>query len=229
MVIALGITFRGQKVPLGVIQCGSENAASVAGLLEDLVDRGLKFNQGILVVIDGSKGIRKAVEQVFGPLAVVQRCQFHKRENVVSYLSEEQQEKFRNKIQSAYCLEDYDQAYGQLKEIHQELDQINRAAANSLMEGLEETLTLQRLGLHFLFHRSFATTNLIENVNSQLHKYLRKVKRYVNSDQRYRWVVSGLIEVEQKMRKVNNFKMLYKMREALENAVSSRNRKIKVA
>lgn len=230
MVIALGITSRGQKVPLGVIQCGSENAASVCGLLEDLVDRGLKFEQGMLVVIDGSKGIRKAIEQVFGPFAVVQRCQFHKRENVVSYLSEEQQEKFRKKIQSAYCLEDYEQARGQLKEIHHELDQINRAAANSMMEGLEETLTLHRLGLHFLFHRSFATTNLIENVNSQLHKYLRKVKRYVNSDQRYRWVASGLIEVEQKMRKVNNFKMLHKMREAVEMEVASRNRKkLKVA
>jgi len=230
MVIALGVTDKGQKVPLGVVQCGSENALSVVGLLEDLIDRGLKFDRGILIIIDGSKGIRKAIEQVFGNLAVVQRCQWHKRENVVSYLSEDIQDKFRNKLQTAYQIQTYKHAHEQLMEIHQELIPVNRSAANSLLEGLEETLTLQRLGLHMLFHSSFSTTNCIENLNSQLYKYIRKIKRWVSSDQRYRWVACGLIEVEQKMRKVNNFKILYKMSEVIEKEVILRKQKlIKVA
>lgn len=224
MIIALGVTLTGEKVPLGVVQASSENAQSVGSLLRNLVNRGLKADQGLLFIVDGSKGFYKAIKEIFGSQAVVQRCQWHKRENIVSYLPDGLQERFRKKLQAAYSLEEYDQAHQRLMEIHQELQPINRAAANSLLEGLEETLTLSRLGLHFYFHKSFATTNCIENVNSQLAKYLRKVKHWGSSDQRYRWVVSGLLEVEQKLRKVFNFKMLDKMKQAIQNEIQSKSK-----
>ncbi|MEQ8627991.1 IS256 family transposase [Ekhidna sp.] len=222
MVIVLGVTEKGDKVPLGVIQATTENANSIAELLRGLIDRGLSFEEGILVVIDGGKGLRKAVDQVFGHKAVVQRCQWHKRENVVSYLPEHQQDLYRKKLQSAYSLQEYEKAKVRLMKIHQELKTLNRSAANSLEEGMEETLTIQRLGLHFHFNRSFSTTNCIENLNSQLGKYLRNVKRWVNSDQRYRWVVCGMMEAEIKMRKVSNYKMLYQMKERLLEEIHDR-------
>lgn len=222
MVIVLGVTEKGDKVPLGVIQATTENANSIAELLRGLIDRGLSFEEGILVIIDGGKGLRKAADQVFGHKAVIQRCQWHKRENVVSYLAEPQQDNYRRKLQSAYALEDYDQAKARLNEIRQELKTVNRSAASSLEEGLEETLTIHRLGLHFHFNRSFSTTNCIENLNSQVGKYSRNVKRWVNSDQRYRWVVCGMVEAESKMRKVTNHKMLHKMKEKLFEEIQKR-------
>jgi len=222
MVIVLGVAENGDKVPLGLIQTTTENAKSITELLRDLIERGLSFEDGILVVIDGAKGLYKAVEDVFGPKAVIQRCQWHKRENVVSYLPDGQQDFYRKRLQTAYAMDDYDQAKARLKEISNELGTINRAAVNSLNEGLEETLTLKRLGLFFYFHRSFATTNCIENLNSQLAKYTRKVKRWMTSDQRYRWVVCGMLEAETRMRKVSNYKMLSKMKEKLLEEIKRR-------
>ncbi|MEM0938978.1 MAG: transposase, partial [Bacteroidota bacterium] len=124
------------------------------------------------MVIDGAKSIRKAVQAVFGTKAIVQRCQWHKRENVVSYLGEQAQLNYRNKLQQVYAMENYEEAKAKLLAIRDELYPLNVSAAKSLEEGLEETLTLKRLGLGWLFHRSFSTTNCIENLNAQLNKYL---------------------------------------------------------
>jgi len=219
MIIALGITLKGEKLPLGVIQSTTENAEAIKGLLKDLLGRGLKYDKGLLFVIDGSKGIRRAIKDVFGPKSVVQRCQWHKRENVVSYLTLEHQEIYRRKLQQAYGEDDYETAKSKLLTIEEELKEINRQAAHSLMEGLEETLTVHRLKLHNLFGRSFTTTNCIESVNSLLEKYIRKVKRWMNSDQRYRWVICGLMELETKLRKVNNYQHLDKLQKAIHNEV----------
>jgi len=219
MIIALGVTLQGDKIPLGVIQSTTENATSIKGLLTDLIDRGLDYEEGLLFVIDGAKGMRKAIDDVFGCKAVIQRCQWHKRENVVSYLREEDKVAYRRKLQNAYSEDDYKVAKKKLMETKAELSQLNRHAANSLLEGLEETLTIQRLGLHEYLSRSFTTTNCIESVNSQLVKYIRKVKRWMNSDQRYRWVVCGLLEVEPRLRKVNNYKYLDRLKEKLKNYV----------
>lgn len=219
MIIALGVDTTGQKVPLGLVQASSENAQSVGSMLRNLIERGLRYEQGLLVVVDGSKGFFKAIKEVFGNYAIVQRCQWHKRENVVSYLPEGLQAKFRKKLQAAYSLEDYHQAKQRLLEIYKELQPINRAAAASLLEGLEETLTINRLDLHFYFHKSFATTNCIENVNSQMAKHIAKVKHWGSSDQRYRWVVNSLLAVEQKLKKVFNFKMIDHMKSAIEKEI----------
>jgi len=215
MIIILGVTFNGEKIPLGVAQTTTENAEAIKGLLRDLLERGLKIEKGLLFVIDGSKGIRRAIEDLIGDKAVVQRCQWHKRENVVSYLKVEDQETFRRKLQQAYSEDDYEIAKNKLLAIEEELKEINRQAEHSLVEGLEETLTIQRLGIHNLLYRSFTTTNCIESVNSQLEKYLRKVKRWMTSDQRYRWVICGLMEIETNLKKVNNYQHLDQLRKAI--------------
>ena len=222
MVIVLGVTAQGYKIPLGVVQTITENATSIGNLLRELVERGLQYEEGILCVIDGAKGLKKAVEEVFGKSAIIQRCQWHKRENVISYLSEENKEKYRRKLQRAYNEDTYKEAKEQLKEIHGELQVLNRGAAKSLQEGLEETLTLHRLRVYPIMGRSFKTTNCIESVNSCLGKYIGRVKNWSSSEMRFRWVCSGLMEIEKKMQRVFNYKKIPKLKAALKREVELR-------
>ena len=217
IVIALGVTMTGVKVPLGFIQTTTENSQAVKGLLKNLIERNFHFEEGLLTIIDGSQGLRKAVEETFGNLTLIQRCQWHKRENVVSYLPQEEKEVYRGKLQRAYSEPDYDTAKGRLCEIRDELRKINRTASNSLEEGLEEAITMHRLGLIETLGASFATTNLIENLNSQLTKYIRKVKRLTNSEMKSRWVAVAILEIEKKMRRVNHFDKLHLLRVALKS------------
>jgi putative transposase len=226
IVIALGITITGVKVPLGFIQTTSENSKAVKGLLKNLIGRSFRFSEGILTVIDGSKGLRKAVEEVFGEFNLTQRCQWHKREDVVSYLREEEKDIYRGKLQRAYNEPDYETARSRLLEIKEELKKINRSAANSLEEGLEETLTIHRLGLVEELGRSFTTTNLIENLNSRLASYLRKIKRWVNPEMKSRWIATALIEIECRMRRVNNYKKLNLLRIALKTELKLKQQKV---
>ena len=219
MVIALGVTAQGYKIPLGVAQTNTENATSIGNLLRELVERGLQYEEGILCVIDGAKGLKKAVQEVFGKAAIIQRCQWHKRENVISYLSEENKEKYRRKLQRAYNEDTYKDAKEKLTEIHGELQVLNRGAAKSLQEGLEETLTLHRLRIYPIMGRSFKTTNCIESVNSCLGKYIGRVKNWSSSDMRFRWVCSGLMEIEKKMQRVFNYKKIPKLKAALKREV----------
>jgi len=219
MVICLGVDRGGHKIPLGFIETTTENAEAVGDLLQDLIRRGLNFSQGLLCVVDGAKGLYKAIRDVFGGHAVVQRCQWHKRENVVSYLNERDKDVYRGKLQRAWALPTYEEAKAALLEIHSELQTLNRSAARSLMEGLEETLTLHRMGLFEELGRTFKTTNSIENVNGLLGQYLGKVKHWMHSDQRQRWVALGLLEVEQRMRRIDNYGALSKLRKVLQQHV----------
>jgi transposase-like protein len=223
MVIVLGVTDQGEKIPLSFIQTNTENSRSIKQLLTDLISRGFKCEDGLLCVIDGAKGLRKAIEEVFGTKAVVQRCQWHKRENVLSYLKESDKEIYKKKLNRAYSTEDYEGARLQLEDIIEELRGINIYASNSLKEGLEETLTIHRLGLKADFGKSFSTTNIIENLNSQLVKYIGRVKYWKTSDQRQRWIASALIEIEHKMRRVDNFRNLDKMQNAIRKEIENRN------
>jgi transposase-like protein len=224
MVIALGVTDQGDKLPLGFIQTNTENSRSIRELLSDLITRGFRYEDGLLCVIDGAKGLRKAVEEVFGKNAIVQRCQWHKRENVLSYLKESDKNIFKRKLNRAYSTEDYQEARYQLEDVIEELRHININASNSLKEGLEETLTIHRLGLKAEFGKSFSTTNIIENLNSQLVKYIGRVKYWKTSDQRQRWVASALLEIEKKMRKVDNFKKLQNFVDVIKNEIDKRNK-----
>jgi transposase-like protein len=176
--------------------------------------------------LDGSKGLRKAVDESFGKYALVQRCQWHKRENVLSYLSQEHQDQYRGKLQRAYSEPDYQTVKAKLKEITIELMKINRSAVRSLEEGLEETLTLHRLGLVEQLGVSFTTTNLIENLNSQLKKYIGRVKNWINSDMRSRWMATALLQIQRRMRKVNNYEKLPLLRTALKTELKIKQRKV---
>jgi transposase-like protein len=220
IIIALGITITGVKVPLGFIQATTENSESVKGLLKNLINRNFRFEEGLLTITDGSKGLIKAVEETFGEFSLHQRCQWHKRENVVSYLREDQKDIYRGRLQRAYNEPEYETAKRKLLEIRDELKKINRSAAHSLEEGLEETLTMHRLGLVEQLGGSFTTTNLIENLNSQLAKYIRKVKRWNNSEMKSRWVAVALLEVENKMRRVNNYDKLPLLRSAIKSELN---------
>jgi len=220
IVIALGITTEGIKIPLGFIETTTENHLSVKGLLSNLIKRNFNFTEGILVLIDGATGLRKAVKETFGKYALIQRCTWHKRENVVSYLPKEHQEHYRGKLQRAYLEPDYQTAKRKLYEIRIELEKINRSAANSLDEGLEETLTLHSLGLVEQLGKSLLTTNVIENLNSQLGGYIRKVKNWSSSKMRARWVAASLMQIEQRMRRINNYEKLNLLRSAIKSKLN---------
>ena len=226
VVICMGITMQGDKLLLGFIQTASENTKAVKGLLKKLLDRNLKYEEGLLCVVDGSKGLSKAVRETFGKHCLNQRCQWHKRENVISYLKEEDAPIIKSRLQSAYKEPTYEGAKARLIEIKNDLLKINRSAANSLEEGLEETLTLHRLGLTVELGRSLSTTNCIENVNSKLGGYLRKIKYWKNPDMLARWVATGLLEIESRMRKINNHKKLYLLREALKTELKLNNKMV---
>ena len=219
IVIALGITIEGEKLPLGFVQTTTENSEAIKGLLKNLIGRGLRFDQGLLCVIDGAKGLEKAVRETFGEYAEIQRCQWHKRENVVSYLNESDQAAYRRRLQQAYEKDTYAEAKADLMSLHQELHRLNRSAANSLLEGLEETLTLHRLGVFVELGKSLKTTNCIENLNSRLGKYFSRVKYWQTSDQRCRSLALALLEVEQRMRRISGYKALPKLRKTLHASI----------
>ena len=143
------------------------------------------------MVVDGSKGLRQAVREVFGAQAVVQRCTWHKRENVVSYLPKAQQDVWRAKLQHAWRLPTYEAAWAELRRLHQELKTVNEDAAHSLAEGLEETLTLHRLGVAEALGGSLGTTNCLESILFQVDRRVHRVSRWTSSDQKRRSVSCG--------------------------------------
>ena len=226
IIIVLGVTIKGDKIPIGFVQSHSENSNVIKDLLNKLIDRGLRYEEGLLCVIDGSKGISKAIKEIFGNYAVIHRCHWHKRENVLKYLSENKQDHYRRRINQAYRTDDYDEARKLIKEIITDLKTDNLSASRSMEEGLEETLTLHRLDLIEDFRRSFATTNCIENLNSQIEKYLRKVKCWKTSSQRYRWVASALLDIEHRMRKVDNYTKLSMMRTKIKHELKIENKEV---
>jgi transposase-like protein len=227
MIVAMGVTEAGYKKVLGFTQATTENARPIIEMLRDLIERGLTFEDGILCVIDGAKGVRSAVDEVFGACAQVQRCQWHKRENVVGYLPKADQSAWRKKLQRAYQEPTYEAAKKRLLALHAELEQINRNAAGSLREGLEETLTLHRLGLFDELGRSLKTTNGIENLMGQVAQRIDNVKRWHHSPQRHRWIEIrqdplALLEAERRMHRLHGHKHLPKLRTALNEALPDR-------
>ncbi|BFU92557.1 MAG: hypothetical protein NTAFB01_37990 [Nitrospira sp.] len=219
MVIALGVTRQGEKKILGFVQTATENEAVCAEFLRGLVTRGLRTDQGLLCVIDGAKGLRKAIQTVFGRQAVVQRCQWHKRENVVRYLPKGHQASWRRRLQQAYERPTYAEARAALLRLRQELRPINLSAVTSLDEGLEETLTLHRLGVFGGLGLSLKTTNCLESLNAQLGQLTDKVDRWRTSDQKHRWVASALLAIEPRLRRIKGYRHLAQLQEALQRDI----------
>ena len=223
IVIALGVTMDGQKIPLGFVETATENERICRQLIQDLISRGLRYDQGLLVVLDGSKGLRSAVTKALKGYVRVHRCQWHKRENVVSYLPERERPRIRRKLQKAYDCDTYEEAKAALESLKPELKLMNQSAVSSLEEGLEETLTLHRLGMLPFLKRSFRTTNCIEALNSMTGDLTRKVKRWNNSPQRHRWVAAALLDIEPRLQRVSGHKHLPLLRQALKNDLNLHN------
>jgi transposase-like protein len=208
LVVALGIENSGKKHVLGLWQGATENTAVVKDLLEDLVARGMNPERRYLFVIDGAKALRAGIERVFGARAEVQRCQLHKRRNVAEYLPKNAQGDYDRRIRNAYAMTNYAEAKAELEKVFRQLERVNPSAARSLEEGLEETLTVHRLGVGELLRRSLATTNPIESCLSTVERVARNVKRWHGGDQPLRWTATGLLEAERKFRKVKGFREL---------------------
>ena len=180
----------------------------VKELLEDLVARGLNPDRRYLFVIDGAKALRTGIERVFGERAEVQRCQIHKRRNVKEHLPNSAQGDTDRRIRNAYQMTGYAEAKAELGKIFRQLERINPSAARSLEEGLEETLTVHRLGVGALLRQTLASSNPIESCFSTVEKVARNVKRWRAGNHALRWTATGLLEAEKKFRRVKGFRDL---------------------
>lgn len=220
MILAMGITVEGRKVFLGFEEAGTENSRVVAQFLRSLQERGLHTANGILTVVDGSKGLVSATKTVFKREAVVQRCQWHKRENVVAYMSKGDQPRLRKRLQAAYDRPTYKEAAEALKKIQDDLKGSNQSAYASLQEGIEETLTLHRLGVFSQVGRSFKTTNCIESAHSMVEDLCSKVDFWKNSMQRQRWLAAAALNIEPRLRRVQGHQSLPTLRRALMKELS---------
>jgi putative transposase len=229
MIIALGVTIEGKKVLLGFTQAATENASVCKEFLNSLLERGLRIEEGLLCVMDGSKGIRKAVEEVFGSSALIQRCQWHKRENVVDYLPKGRKAHFRRLLQNAYEQSTYEAAKGALMRVKKELSLINESAVRSLEEGLEETLTLHRLGLFGKLGRSLKTSNTIESLMSLIGQRTDKVDYWRNSNQKQRWLAIALLDIEPRLNRIRGYRYLPELRAAIQRELGIRANELKAA
>jgi putative transposase len=218
LVIALGVTLQGKKRVLGLVETATENRRVCAAFLRRLVERGFQADDGLLVVLDGAKGLRAAVAEVFGAAAQVQRCQWHKRENVLKYLAPKERPRWRRKLQAAYEQSSYAQARAALRRLEPELRLLNLSAAQSLAEGLEETLTLHRLGLFRELGQSFKTTNTLESIMARIEERSGKVDHWRTSEQKQRWCAAALLVLEPRLRNVKGYRHLPRLVEALRMA-----------
>ena len=227
MVAALGISQDGRKTILGIRQGATENATVVGELLGDLMNRGLDFAELRLYVLDGGKALHAAVKKYAGASAPIQRCQVHKRRNVLDHLTDEQKPLVAKKLNAAYALEDYDAAQQALHTLHRELMDLNPSAARSLGEGLEETLTVHRLHVPPQLRKTLASTNVIESAFSIVERVCANVKRWHAGDQRERWVGSGLLVAEKQFRRVQGHKQIPILLRGLETLAPSKSEVVK--
>ena len=168
------------------------------------------------MVIDGARGLRSGVLTVFKGQVLIQRCQWHKRENVISYLPRAEQKGWRQRLQRAYQRPTYEEAVKDLKALRQELAGVNQSAAASLDEGFEETLTLHRLGVFPLVGRSLKTTNVLESVNALAEQRCGRVDHWKNSSQKHRWLATTLLEIESRLRRLLGYQHLPLLRAAIQ-------------
>ena len=220
IVIALGVTRTGEKRILGMVQTATENKRVCAAFLRELIERGFTTPQGLLVILDGAKGLRAAVRDVFGDEVPVQRCQWHKRENVLSYLTRTDQPVWRRKLHAAYAQGTYADAKRALQRVVADLRVVNESAARSLEEGLDETLTLHRLKVIAELGTSFKTTNLLESVMARVEAKTERVDRWRTSDQKLRWCAAALLAVEQQFRRVKGYTHLPLLERALATKIT---------
>jgi len=219
LIVALGITMEGKKVILGFVQSGTENAIVCQEFLEELIERGLRIDNGLLCVVDGSKGLIKGIKKAFGDKVLIQRCHWHKRENVISYLPKKKQAPFKKKLQRAFDSPTYGEAKEAIERVREELTLINESAVRSLDEGIEEVLTLHKLGMFKKLGRSLKTTNCIESLFSQVEQNIGKVDYWRNSNQKQRWLAASLLDIEPRLNRIRGYKYLPELRKAIRKEI----------
>lgn len=215
---ALGVDDQGAKHVLGMREGASENAAVVKGLLEDLVERGIKPGVRRLFIIDGSKALRAGIDAVYGADQPVQRCRIHKIRNVQGHLPENQSRYATLVLRAAFKMEDHLKAQGKIRDLARELQSEWPSASSSLLEGLEEMFTVNRLGLPASLRRCLSTTNIIESPQSTVRRLTDKVDRWRDGGMALRWSAASFLEAEKTMRKIGGCQQVWMLAAALERS-----------
>lgn len=215
ILVALGVDSDGRKHALGIVEGASENATVVKALLSDLVERGLSTERALLFVIDGSKALRKAIRDLFGDRALIQRCPVHKRRNVLEHLPQGVRPSVKRALDDAWNAGDATLAQRQLERLAGSLEREHPGAAASLREGLEETLTLLRLGVTGTLLRSLRSTNAIESLNDKIACYARRVKRWRGGRMILRWVGAAVLDARRGFRSVKGHRDMHRLVDAL--------------
>jgi putative transposase len=218
-IVAIGIDSTGKKHVLGFRQGATENATVALELIQEITARGIDTTKPMLVLIDGSKALHSALTKFFGTHVLFQRCQLHKLRNVCEHLPKKYQAEYSRKLKTAYSMKTYEDAKDALSKIVKELDRLNESAANSLREGLEETLTVHRLGLPDILRKSLSNTNIIESAFSVGRTVMRNVKRWTTNDQVHRYLGTSLLEAEKHFRRVRGHRSMSVLTAALEQEV----------
>ena len=221
-VVALGIDVEGVKHPVGLWDGSTENATVATTLLVNLVERGLDVEQGVLVVIDGAKALRKAVRDVLGVHTPVQRCVRHKERNVLGHLPERDRPLVRRRLRAAWALDVHARALDHLRLLADQLDRSHPGAAASLREGMEETLTVTRLGVRGQLKRTLASTNPCESMIETVRRISRNVKCWQSGDMCLRWTAAGMLEAKTQLRRVIGHGDLARLALAVERDVAAR-------
>lgn len=229
VLLALGIDSQGRKHVLGMREGSTEKTAVVRALLSDLIERGLAADAPRLWVIDGAKALRRAIVETFGASALVQRCQEHKRRNVLDHLPEDLQPGISHALREAWKSRDVVLAKRQLDRVARSLAKNHPGAAASVREGLDETLTLIALGVGEALYRTLRTTNPIENLNGSIARYTRNVKRWQDGEMVLRWIGAALIEATRGFRAVRGHRDMKHLCAALAQRVASTTTNLKVA
>jgi putative transposase len=219
-VVALGIDSDGVKHPLGLWDGSTENATVATTLLANLVERGLDVEQGVLVVLDGAKALRKAIRDVLGTDTPVQRCIRHKERNVLDHLAERDRPAVKRRLRQAWALDDHAPALERLRGLAGELERNHPGAAASLREGLEETLTVTRLGVRGALKKTLSSTNPCESMIETVRRTSRNVKRWQNGDMCLRWTAAGMLEAEAQFRRVIGYPQLAMLAVTVERDVA---------
>ena len=213
--VCLGITSDGVKIPLGLWDGSTENATVARELLSNLVSRGLDTGQGVLLVIDGAKALRKAIDEVLGPVPV-QRCVRHKERNVLDHLPERDRSAVKQRLRRAWARDDHERALAELRSLAAELERSHPGAAASLREGMAETLTVTRLGVKGSLKRTLQSTNPCESMIEIVRRTSRNVKRWQSGDMCLRWTAAGMLEAERQFRKIIGYRDLATLALAVE-------------
>jgi putative transposase len=215
LVAAIGIDGDGGKHPLALMEGATENAATVQALLDNLVERGLDPAVGRLFIVDGAKALSKAIRATFGKDSLIQRCQVHKARNIMDRLPKELHAPTRRALRQAWELDDADKAEKLIRNLARRLEQERPGVAGSILEGLDEILTVVRLKLPMQLRRSLACTNIAENMMGTIRRVTRNVKRWRNGGMALRWVAAGMMEAAKGFRKLKAHKQLPILRAAL--------------